>query len=80
MTFVDSAVWWSSYRQWLSSPGWLRDKRLAVLARDQGQCRVCGAAADIVHHVDYTRAPGSEWLSDLVSVCSADHAALHARA
>lgn len=67
-----------NYRRFLMSDVW-REKRRLVLERDRWRCAVCGSTDERlhVHHLRYGRKWGTEPLEDLVSVCSADHHALH---
>lgn len=75
MTWIASADFWPAYRAYLTSSAWA-PKRALVLERDGHACVVCGSIANIVHHLTYASV-FHEPLRDLVSICSADHCALH---
>ena len=71
--------WWRRYNRYLLTPEW-RQKRAAVLERDEYLCPACRKArAQHVHHLTYDHA-FREPLFDLVSVCQTCHDALHAAA
>ena len=64
------------YREYLGSKTWRR-KRDRVLRRDKHTCQTCGvkAAHLEVHHRTYERV-GRERMGDLLTLCSACHAAI----
>jgi len=58
----------------------MRRVRVAVLARDKGRCRCCGAKGMDLHHVLYRSRGGKDTESNLVTVCRQCHAAIHGHA
>lgn len=66
------------YAHYLSAPHW-RDTRERYRASDRPQaCYCCEEAEDVqLHHLTYERI-GAELLEDLVALCRACHAAVHA--
>ncbi len=73
-----SEEWWDEYNTYLTSMGW-RQKRDAVLKRDQWVCQGCRQRrAAHVHHLTYQRLR-HEMLFDLISVCEECHGAIHRR-
>jgi 5-methylcytosine-specific restriction endonuclease McrA len=67
----------ANYRRFLSTDKWA-DKRVKVLKRAHYTCEGCGRenVALEVHHLNYDRPWGDEWLFDLVAVCADCHEAL----
>jgi hypothetical protein len=64
------------YAEYLSSPQW-RDKRKAVIARENGICQGCRIAKiDEVHHLTYDNR-GDELLFQLVGLCKTCHRKAH---
>lgn len=60
------------YEEYLRSSAW-QEKRLAVLANNQGRCERCQTAlATEVHHRTYERL-GHELLCDLEALCDSCH-------
>jgi 5-methylcytosine-specific restriction endonuclease McrA len=70
-----------AYRNFLLTSSAWAAKRKLVLRRDHYVCTICQASDTPlhVHHLAYTARWGEEPLSDLIAICSADHAMLHAR-
>lgn len=64
-----------AYRRYLESDEW-KEKRAAVLERDENRCVLCGEAAKEVHHVVYSNVY-DEPLRDLISLCSECHEKIH---
>lgn len=63
------------YSAYLSSARW-RGKRNRVLRRDRHTCQTCGAKRYLeIHHRTYKRL-GREKIGDLITLCSACHAAI----
>ena len=69
-----------NYRVYLSSPEWSR-KRLERLKIDNHTCRVCHHQGDEyslhVHHSTYKRLGDENVETDLITVCSLCHDAIH---
>lgn len=64
------------YGLYLQSDEW-RDKRGAILERDNYQCRICGDTNNLeVHHLTYDRVY-NESDYDLVTVCADCHEIIH---
>ena len=62
-----------SYKDYLNSCLWA-EIRDAILDRDNHLCRLCQAAARIVHHIDYSEATlRGDSLDELVSLCHGCH-------
>lgn len=73
-----SRKWFESCNAYLDSPQWKARRRM-VLTRAKGVCEGClERPASQVHHLTYERV-GSEMLFDLVAVCDACHASIHAK-
>lgn len=67
--------WMHQYNAYLSSPAW-KEKRLAVLKRDEYLCQCClNAYATQVHHKSYqfVDLKGNEPAFDLVAICVPCH-------
>ena len=74
----DREGWWTRYMSYLVSDEW-RTRRERILERDDYLCRRCAKSkATQVHHITYERA-GNELDSDLESLCSDCHGAIHAK-
>ena len=58
----------------------MRRVRVAVLARDKGRCRCCGAKGTDLHHVLYRSRGGKDTADNLVTVCRQCHEAIHGHA
>lgn len=68
--------WFAAYSTYLSSQKW-KEKRIAVLERDNYLCQGCrNQKASQVHHLSYKNV-GNEFLSELISLCSECHSKLH---
>ena len=66
------------YINYIKSDAWKR-KRLEYFARYGKFCQACGTRKNIVvHHLTYDRL-GNELLTDLKSLCSVCHLAVHAQ-
>ena len=66
------------YRQYLNSPIWW-EKRDRILERDGWRCRICGSTGPLnVHHLRYPEVLGEELDEDLITLCEACHAEVHA--
>ena len=66
-----------NYKSYLGSPRW-KEKRDIIMKKSGGKCRVCGAPATEVHHVNYQRR-GKERLTDLTALCRDCHQLYHAK-
>ena len=64
-----------NYKSYLGSPRW-KAKRDNIMKTSGGKCRVCGAPATEVHHVNYQRR-GKERLTDLTALCRECHELYH---
>ena len=66
-----------NYKSYLGSPRW-KAKRETIMKKSGGTCRICGAPATEVHHVNYERR-GKERLTDLTALCRECHELYHAK-
>lgn len=66
-----------NYNQYLSSPEW-KERRKAILKRDNFQCQMCGTGKNLrVHHIHYSEILGTEPDEDLITVCDDCHKRIH---
>lgn len=67
---------WKNYEAYLASPEWdaLREK---AMNRDDRKCRVCGRAAEQVHHHKYPKDWNDDCLANLVCACGTCHKRIH---
>ena len=66
-----------NYKSYLGLPRW-KAKRETIMKKSGGKCRICGAPATEVHHVNYERR-GKERLTDLTALCRECHELYHAK-
>lgn len=65
-----------NYQEYLESPEW-RTLRRQRLVMDNGECVLCGATAQEIHHRRYPENYGDETVDDLVSLCHECHSNFH---
>jgi 5-methylcytosine-specific restriction endonuclease McrA len=70
-------TWWTVQSAYYKSEEW-QARRGQVLQRDGRRCRLCGAPAEHVHHLEY-RNDHSESDDQLVSLCASCHDKAHGR-
>jgi hypothetical protein len=69
-------LWWQNYNKYLLTTKW-KDKRIAVLKRENDMCQGCHSKkAQHVHHTTYSNL-GDELLFQLVALCIDCHSKLH---
>lgn len=65
----------SKLGKYYESVEWQRTRK-RIFDRDDQECQACGAAAECVHHIVYSRL-GAENDLDLISLCNACHDLIH---
>ena len=64
------------YKDYLKTSDW-KERRKELLEEAGNECNVCGASANILHHLNYDNLGFEELETDVVAVCNSCHMELH---